>query len=309
MKSIINISFVFCLTLVLFACEEEFTPADVKAKQEYVVEGHLEASRLGIPTFVILSKSTSYFSTLDSSLIESLYVDDAEVYVNDGQNTVQLTYVCAKELSLPLLNKLYGVLGNKIFSSKFCAYLDLNSELDVKEGGEYNLKIVHEGNIVEAKTTIPQNVKLDSLYFKEPPGEPIDSAAMMWLKFSDPANEKNYYRYFVSENFKKNYSYNSLFDDLIFDGKTIDLPFRKPVDPRSSDFNKDIGFTYLRGDTLQFKLCALDEAHYDFWQSFQFSNNQGPFTSYIRAKDNIEGGIGIWGGYACRVVDIIVPEK
>ena len=309
MKSIINISVVLFLTLIMSSCEEEFKPSDVKAKQEYVVEGQLEASSLGIPTFVILSKSTSYFSTLDSLLVESLYIDDADVFVSDGDKSIQLTYVCAKDLGLPLLYKLYGVLGNKIFSSKFCAYLDLKSELDIKEGQEYKLEIEHAGNHIEAITTIPDNVNLDSLYFKEPPGESLDSAAMMWCKISDPANEKNYYRYFVTENFRNIFSYNSLFDDLIIDGKTIDLPFRKPVDPRSSDFNKDIGFTYLRGDTLQFKLCALDEAHYDFWQSFQFSNNQGPFTSYIRAKDNIEGGIGIWGGYACKVINVIVPDK
>ncbi len=309
MKNYIFIIFILFLGFSFYSCEEEFAPSDVKAKQEYVVEGHLEASRLGIPTFVILSKSTSYFSTLDSALVENLYIDDADVFVFDGQNNVELSYVCAKDLSFPLLLKLYGVLGNKIFNSKFCAYLDLDNKLNIAEEREYKLHIEHEGNIIESTTTIPKNVMLDSLYFKEPPGDPIDSAAMMWVRFSDPKDESDFYRYFVIENFKKVYSYNSLFDDMIVDGKTIDLPFRKPVDPRSSDFNRDIGFTYLRGDTLQFKLCALDKAHYGFWESFQFSNNQGPFTSYIRAKNNIEGGIGIWGGYACKVVDVIVPMK
>ena len=296
-------------SLLFTSCEEEFVPSDVKAKQEYVVEGQLEFSILNIPTFVILSKSTSYFSTLDSTLVENLYIDDAEVFVSDGDKKVKLSYVCAKDLSLPMLFKLYGVLGNKIFNSEFCAYLDINNKLTIEEGREYQLHIEHKGNIIESITSIPENVNIDSVYFKETPGEKIDSAAMMWVKFSDEADVKNYYRYFVIENRKKLYSYNSLFDDLIIDGQTVDLPFRKPVDPRSPDFNKDIGFTYLRGDTLQFKLCALDEDHYNFRESFLFSNNQGPFSSYVRASDNIEGGIGIWGAYACEVVNIIVPEK
>jgi len=309
MKRVITFTIIIIFSMLFTSCEEEFVPSDVKAKQEYVVEGQLEYSSLKIPAFVILSKSTSYFSTLDSNLVENLYIDDADVFVSDGDKKVKLPYVCAKDLSFPMLFKLYGVLGNKIFNSGFCAYLDINNELKIEEGREYKLIIEHEGNTIESKTTIPENVILDSLYFKEPPGEKIDSAAMMWVKFSDKADVKNYYRYFVIENRKKIFSYNSLFDDLIIDGQTVDLPFRKPIDPRSPDFNKDIGFTYLRGDTLQFKLCALDEDHYNFRESFLFSNNQGPFTSYVRASDNIEGGIGIWGGYACQVVNIIVPEK
>jgi len=300
---------VVLVTIVFSSCEEAFIPSDVDAKNEYVIEGHIELSKIDIPAYVILTKSTSYFSEFDTSLLASLYIDDAEITVFDGDNTVELKHVCAKDLNPQLIFKLFSELGNKIFNPKFCAYLDVNNEINKQVGRRYNLQINHNGNVIKASTRIEKRINLDSIRFENTPGENIDSLAVLWATIEDPKDEANYYKYFVRENLRKVYSFNSLFNDDVIDGRKIDLPYQKPVNPRSKDFDSDIGFFYNRGDTIQFKLCTLDEDHYTFWESFQFSNNQGPFSSYIRAKDNIEGGIGIWGGYNCQVVDMIVPEN
>ena len=53
------------------------------------------------------------------------------------------------------------------------------------------------------------------------------------------------------------------------------------------------------GDSVLIKWTTIDEAHFDFWNTLEFSNaNQGPFSSYTRLQSNINGGLGIWGGYS-----------
>lgn len=291
------------------ACEEEFVPNDVNAKNEYVVEGRIELSDLDIPAYVILSRSTSYFSTIDSSTLSDMYVDDAEVRVNDGDKTIKLNYVCAQDLPLDLILKLASELRGKLFNPKLCIYLDVENELTKEVGRDYQLTIVHDGKIITSSTKLVERISMDSIRFENPPGDNIDSLAMFWGTVDDPGDIKNYYKYTVRVNNKKIYSFNSVFDDRVINGLKTDLPYQNPKNPRSSDFDRDVGFLYHRGDTIQFKFCSLEEAQFNFWQSFNFSNSQGPFSSYIRAKDNIEGGIGIWGSSNCQVIDMIIPEK
>jgi len=296
------------LSIIVFsACEQEFTPGDVKAKEEYVVEGHIELSDIDIPAYVILSKSISYFSTFDTSSFKQLYIDDAEVYVNDGEKSIKLQYVCLNELD-PLTGfKLLSDAGNKILSTDFCLYIDRNNELIKETGRTYELTIYHEGNWINSFTTMTGRVELDSIFFKDPPGVIIDTMTLLWVRVSDPADEENYYIYDVrSLNFGRKFG-NTLRDGSIFRGQTIELPLPNPYLYRDSEFSPETVSLYKLGDTILVKWCTIDLNHFEFWQSFQFSNNQGPFSSYVRAKDNIDGGIGIWGARNCQV-EILVVE-
>lgn len=310
MKSnIVKFLFLSIALIFIVSCEESYIPEDVQAKNEYVVEGHIELSSIDLPAYVILSKSISYFSTFDTATFKSLYIDDADVSVFDGVKTVDFQHVCAIDLNPSLILKMYSEVGHKIFNPDFCAYLDLNNELKKEAGRHYKLTIEHDNNIVTSTTSITQRVELDSINFKSPPGEFVDSLALLWGTLDDPGEKSNYYRYFVRENFFNVYNFNSIFDDYVINGQEIEMPFQKPSNPRNPDFDSDTDFLYNRGDTIQFKFCTIDQEHFDFWESFQFSNTQGPFSSYIRANDNIDGGIGIWGGYNCQVVDLIVPME
>jgi hypothetical protein len=295
------------LSIIVFSsCEQEFTPGDVKAKEAYVVEGHIELSDIDIPAYVILSKSISYFSTFDTSSFKQLYIDDAEVYVNDGEKSVKLQYVCLNELD-PLTGfKILSDAGDKILSTDFCLYIDRNNELIKETGRTYELTIYHEGNRINSLTTMTGRVELDSIFFKDPPGIIIDTMTLLWVRVSDPADEENYYIYDVrSLNFGRKFG-NTLRDGSIFRGQTIELPLPNPYLYRDSEFSPETVSLYKRGDTLLLKWCTIDLAHFEFWQSFAFSNNQGPFSSYVRAKDNIDGGIGIWGARNCQVEILIV---
>lgn len=52
----------------------------------------------------------------------------------------------------------------------------------------------------------------------------------------------------------------------------------------------------------------MDETHFDFWNTLEFSrNNSGPFSSFNRVSSNVDGALGVWGGYAVGYYEDVVP--
>ena len=122
---------------------------------------------------------------------------------------------------------------------------------------------------------------------------------------------KDFYRYFSSIN-RSNYIAGrySVFDDGFIDGiKTkIALLKSEPYGTKSTLSNYGL---WQKGDTASIKLCTLDKAHYSFWNTIESNktNNTNPFAVSVKIKHNIEGGLGIWGGYNATYLDFIVPKK
>ena len=55
------------------------------------------------------------------------------------------------------------------------------------------------------------------------------------------------------------------------------------------------------------KFSAIDRSHFQFWRSeeTQVGNNGNPFGSPAPVTGNINGGLGIWGGYSTTFDTII----
>jgi len=64
---------------------------------------------------------------------------------------------------------------------------------------------------------------------------------------------------------------------------------------------------FKEGDTIAIKFCTIDQPHFQFWQSFEIAafNSGNPFAAPATIKSNINGGLGVWGGYGV-VYDTIV---
>lgn len=309
-KNLIPLIFLAIALIQIYSCEEIFIPEDVTPKEEYVIEGHIELSDFNIPAYVILSKSVSYFAEFDTSLLNQIYITDATVFVNDGEKDVKLEYTCISELDQITQLKILSEVGDKIFSKNMCLYIDKKNEIKKAVGKEYKLKITHNGNIITASTIMPDAVKLDSIYFKAAPGVPNDTMTLLWVKFTDPGGIDNYYRYKVVKMSKNQFKSGfSLRKDILFQGKEIDFPLPNPLNSNDENFNPETSNLFKKGDTILLKWSTLTKEHYEFWESFQFSNNQGPFSSYVRAKDNIEGGIGIWGAFNSQNELLIIPKS
>lgn len=310
-------SYKYFLGIVLVAsffigCTEEFIPDTQEEDQQYVVEGFIEAGDSETPTYVLLTRSIPFLSTIDLNTFNTLFVNDAKVTVNDGSNTVELEEFCLDELPPEIREAAAIALGfdpeNTVLN--ICAYVDFFDQLDRREGGSYDLRIEVEGEVITANTTIPDFVPLFNLRWDEPPGEPSDTVARLWVTIDDPEEEANFYRYFTEQKDEGLIApFSSVVDDKFFDGKEFEFPLTK-AEPRDAEFDANNFGLYFRGDSIRIKWMTIDEAHFEFWNTLEFSrNNSGPFSSYNRVTSNVDGALGVWGGYAVGYYEEFVPVK
>ncbi len=298
----------FFLSLVfLSACEREFTPAIVNEPPDLVVEGYIEAGdQAGIP-FIFLTKSRSYFGDIDSTAFSDLYVHDAQVKVAHNGIDYQMTEVCLQSLTPEQKVIVSTFLGFDPDSIKtdICVYLDMSFQLKGEEGGQYDLTIESEGKKHTATTTIPRMVKIDSFYFKALPQDDLKDFRELHAYLTDPGDDTDFWRYFTAINGGQYETSNfSIYDDGFISGKTVEFILNngsreKEHDPTSFGL-------YKLGDTLSLKWTSIDEAHYDFRKTAEFSKAQGPFSSYVRIKGNVSDALGIWGGYHVQIIKTII---
>ena len=292
---------VSCLFVALLACERPFDPPPPDGPLELVVEGYIEGGEAPTPPYVLLTRSQAFFAELDADQLDDIFVRDATVTVSEGDRTVQLQEFCLNELSeaqRALAAQFLGITTDNL-TVNFCLYTDLSGQLVGEIGKTYELRVLVGEDELSAVTTIPPNVAVDSLFFVPPPGQPADTLAQARLFVQDPGGEANFYRYFTEVNgggFQAPFP--SVSDDRLFDGQFFELPLSKAED-RDAELDINTVGLFTRGDSVCIKWTNLDRAHFDFWNTLEFNAaNQGPFSSYTRVADNIEGGIGIWGGYS-----------
>ena len=305
-----SLSLILGMCFLTTGCQEEFFLEESVTAEQYVVEGYVEAGEGTLPSYVLISQSVPFFDELNPGEFASLFVDNASVAVNDGDKTVQFSKICTGDIpDGPIKDELELSLGIDVDSVDVdvCIYIDLTDELIREEGRSYDLTVNIGNDQLTATTTIPELVRLDSFSFEEVPGEAIDSLAQLFANISDPAGA-TFYRYFTDDDSGRlNTAFASVTDDSTFDG----LDFRFPIS-QADDTDVDFGTYgfYPVGDTITLKWTTIDAAHFKFWETFEYSlNGQGsPFTSYTRIAGNVEGGFGIWGGYAVQLEELIVDK-
>ena len=303
------------MSLLLFsACEREYIPEDIKAETDIVVEGFIEASSRSLPPYVILTRSANFFKEFDPTKLEQLIIRNAFVTISDGISTDTLAPFCLNSLGTAEKNLISAFLGfnpDSIQGADLCVYTKFSGKVKAYEGGTYYLTVKADGKTLTAATTIPQRVALDSIKLIPTFNNIIDSMMQMRGYISDPGGVKNYYRSMVAEEGKPFIAGgNSVVNDNFFDGKpSFEFPLSKPTRPNSGNASFETRGLYKKGEKVTVKYMCIDEAHYDFWRtSEQSAQNQGPFSTYTRIKSNINGGLGIWGGFSATYYDVTVPK-
>ena len=281
--------YLIIIPIILFvtSCEKNVTVEVPVASEEIVVEGKIETDDVAI---VLLSHTLPFFGEINTSQILTNSITGATVIVEDGTDVDTLVQ----------LSPLYGIyIGNKIRGV---------------EGKKYKLTVLAEGKTIHAFTSIPQSVKLDSVWWK--PNGNRDSLGFAWAHLTDPDTLGNCYRWYAQR--INQYTYGSekgkmkdstfipapgsVFEDKFINTKSFDLSFPRGRFQFSSkeDDSNDEEFYFKRGDTIVLKFCSIDRTHFEFWRTeeTQVQNNGNPFGSPAPLSSNIEGGLGIWGGYS-----------
>ncbi|MCU0455193.1 MAG: DUF4249 domain-containing protein [Bacteroidales bacterium] len=277
MIRIIHIIITFFPVLLLLAtsCNENLEYNVPDPDDMIVIDGWIENGQYAK---VLLTRNTPYFSSLDSASLRELVLSRAKVTLTDGERSEILT-----------LRK---------NDDYFPPFVFTGSEIRGETGKTYTLTAEYGGRSASGSTTIPAPVSLDTIYYVNK--QNTDSGTI-YMEFRDPPSEKNYYRILAKILGKDPNYYSSMImaiSDVFFSGQefgfTIYRGQRSYISAGTNEYFKI-------GDTVSIKFCTIDEAHYDFWSSFQdeILNTGNPFASSLSViKSNIEGdGLGIWGGY------------
>lgn len=305
-----NVWFLILMWFVLISCEEQFIPDDTNLDSKIVVESYLEKSDEGFPIYLLLSNSLSFYSEFTPKILDSIYIKADSVILKYDHSRIKLAEFCLSNLPKELQAQVVKRLGFNPDSLliDICIYTDISGVLEVKEGVIYHLDIYKDTKVLNAQTTIPKLIGLDSLWFEDVPGKSLDSFAQLFCIIKDTPNVKNYYRYFTAgqdEPLIANFS--SVTEDFFFDGKEFKFTLQK-AEPPTVQFSDTLGY-FKVGDSIEIKWCNIDKEHFDFWNTLEVSRTrQGPFSSYVRIDGNVYGGLGIFGGQHCQYYKILVKK-
>jgi hypothetical protein len=285
MQKNFNCLSLFFIILSLLSCKEDLITAPPSYQKKLVVDGWIEQNNF--PT-VVLTYSSSYFSSIDSTTIRKMIASTAKVTVSDGTNEEVLTL--------------------KKDESSFPPYVFKGTSLKGEIGKSYKLTIEVNNEIYTSTTTIPPPATFDDLWFELAPGE--DSLGYLYGKVSDDPAVSNYYRLFTERVGKEEDFipvYLSATGDQFFNGKTFTFSILRG--PESfTDVMDDLYFT--KGDTIRVKFCTMDRAHFDFWRTVErelyvlgnpFSSSGNEIISNIDGKK----ALGVWGGYGTTFYTVI----
>lgn len=289
----ISSSFLFICLLILPACEKNITVNIPTVGSEIVVEGYVET---GKNPYLVLSNTLPFFGSVNTLNLFQYTIKDAIVTVNNGSQTDTLR-------------------------DPFNLGVYFTTSMVGEAGKSYSLRVVVNGKTITATTYIPYLVKLDSVWFKVDGTR--DSLGYAWAHLTDPDSLGNCYRWFTRRINRYNYGADSgkekdstfvtprgsVFEDKFINGKSFDFGYDRgsfPNSQKDDDNNDERGF-YKRGDTIVIKFCTIDRAHFEFWRSeeTQVGNNGNPFGSPAPVISNIQGGLGVWGGYNASYDTII----
>lgn len=285
------------IILLLSGCEKNINFNLKQVEKVLVVDANIEND---LPPVVVLTKSLGYFSKIDSTILDSLFVHNADVYISNGVQTHKL-----KEYPVSIVTSGVTLYKYSIDSSNLATAFvgQLNTT--------YSLKIVSEGKEYNATTTIPALAKKpDSLWWKKADFQEDTTRIILMVKSTDPPGFGNYVRYFTKRNEELFYpGLNSVFDDQVIDGTTYEIQVEPGVDRNFPGSINDNFFN--RGDTITLKICNIDRAAYNFWNTWEFAAQSigNPFSSPNKIMGNINNGaLGAFYGYGAFYKTLIVPE-
>ena len=212
-------------------------------------------------------------------------------------------------------------------------------------GKEYKVVAKYPGLPDASATTVIPNLveieNIDSLRVTLAPGSYYDSkiGLQFKIKFSDPANESNFYLFRMSINTyydpysgyyvpfrsdfllfdsddpiveEKIYHVNGLesvvFSDKVINGQTYNLDVIVKAESVGNPLNPGIYGTYTENrKSIYFKLYSITEEYFRYLQTLQeYSKNYGnPLAEPILVNSNVKDGYGMFSGAAVSVDSLV----
>lgn len=308
------ITIIFAVILLL-SCQKAIEVDLPEVEQDYVVEGRIE---LGAPPIVILSKTQGYFDEASIESVFGTFIHDANITMTTSTGgSFDLIEICSSSIPDSLLDDvsaLTGIPAESLGAFDYCVYTSFDPGALGEENTYYHLDIDIDGVLLSSSTKIPYSVPLDSTWF-EVEGD-LDSLGFIWAYLSDPDTIGNYYRWYAQRINIHTYGveagtvkdpfpiapFGSIFDDKFFNGLTFDFAYNRGEIGNlegQDDEGPEEGY-FKSGDTVVIKFCSTTRENFLYIRALenQAATAGSPFASPGNLPFNIEGGIGVWAGYA-----------
>lgn len=288
--------FLLLISCLLWGCEKTIKFNLDSAAPKLVVDAQIEN---GQPPVVILTNSLDYFSSINASIVNNLFVHDAAITLTDGNRTHRL-----REYAVPVAPGFF-----------FYFYANDSANLGTAITGTFNttytLRIDTGGTEYLATTTIPILAKRpDSLWWKPAPFATDSNQVTVWVHSSDPPGLGNYVRYYTRRNSEPFLpGENSVFDDQVIDGTSYSVPVEPGID-RNNRVPRD-STLFRKGDTVTIKLANIDRNTFRFWNTWEFAQQSigNPFAQPGMVIGNVSNGaLGAFCGYAADYRTLIIPR-
>ncbi|MGB0424731.1 MAG: DUF4249 domain-containing protein [Flavobacteriales bacterium] len=303
------------------SCEKEITVDLPQPERKLVVDGQIE---LGLPPLVLLSSSIAPFEPTNSASLSSFYLRGADVSVIEGGTFYPLDEICLEDLNqeaFEALAEMLGISTQILSTSNICAYSKIDGSLIGEAGKIYDLEISYEDEYLSASTKLNEPVVLDSMWFSIP--NPGDSLGFAFAILDDPDTLGNAYRWsakrinsypawsqhaFQQKDFTFIAPLGSAYDDAFFNGLEFEFAYFRGSQNsgKEDDNNIEQGFFKI-GDTIAVKGAHIDRGVFKFISAMedQIGTQGSPFATPANLPSNIEGGLGLWAGYATSYDTII----
>ncbi len=297
--------------LTLISCEKEVEVDLPETEPKLVVEGTIEN---GKPPIVILTRTQSYFAPTDLNSIAGIFVRGATITVNDGFGTDTLEEISSAGLTeeqIQYVAEQTGIDPALITDADISAYTSTNLADTGVIGRTYTLNIAADGKTCSAVTKIPNVVPWDSTWWRLAEQDADDdSSGYIWGRLTDPDTMGNGYRHYARRYYSADPDFiedsrfisplGTTFNDKYLNGLTVDLFAVRGRSPFTDNSEDETAGFFLRGDSVVMKLVSMGLKEADFYMTYD--NNVGSqgdiFSTPANARGNIDGGLGIWAGWA-----------
>ena len=268
----INILLLFSFCWMLVACTENIQLDLNSSNPQIVVEGSVSTNG---KAQILITKSINFDQTNNFPALDNL-----EVRLTDNLGNTEL--LSGNSTGLYTSKNIIGMIGRK-----------------------YTLSVKTVDKTITSVCTIPNLVKFDSLNLKANTGfsrggfggttpTPIGTLYSLKVKFNDPANETNYYRFIEYKNGKSTGNI-YIYDDRLNNGKTNEKSL--------FNFNRYLS----KGDTVTVEMQCIDKTVYEYFNSFG-NLGMGPSSSTpANPYTNLSGAVlGYFSAHTSERKSVII---
>lgn len=285
------------LISILLSCRPDIDYAISGYTQKIIVEGYISNNEY---PKVYLTLNMPLSKNVDTIAILKNIIRYAKVTISDSLNE---NAIGAKTEILTS--------GWELENKLFPHYKYFGTDFKGEEGKTYYLTVVYSGYTLHAQTTIPFHT--DIISFKSIPISGNDSLRSLSMTLNIDPTRKSSYKVFTKKKkdgyyVETQFLYNAEFK-LFGNNSFVISPKVTELDPSFKE-----GEYFLKGDTVQVRLCTIDSVSTQFFKALTlFSSSNGIGNNlFIGEKDKLKSnvsspGFGIWSGNGTSNYSVIIP--